>query len=171
MLKNKRIRLQPAFLRWAFMAWLILAAFSVITIPKETRAEAKNPAVGEQIKWQVLAAGGNRGQTGSFMIDGTLGQTAAGAVSTSGTNLNQGFWQNFGSGSCCITPGDANNNGAFNILDVSYVINFLYKMGPAPVCQSQADVNANGTINILDVSYMINALYKGGPACLCGTID
>ncbi|SYZ73408.1 conserved hypothetical protein [Candidatus Zixiibacteriota bacterium] len=79
---------------------------------------------------------------------------AAGAA-TGGMNMvNQGFWQSFGSGSCCIKPGDANNNGAFNILDVSYIINFLYKSGPALICQSQGDVNANGVLNILDVSYM-----------------
>ncbi|SYZ74841.1 putative Thermitase [Candidatus Zixiibacteriota bacterium] len=58
--------------------------------------------------------------------------------------------------------GDANMNGTINILDVSYIINFLYK-GGLPPDPYAGDVNGNGTINILDVSYLISYLYKGGP--------
>ncbi len=58
--------------------------------------------------------------------------------------------------------GDANHNGAINILDVSYLINYLYKHGPFPNPVIAGDVNGNSAINILDVSYLINFLYKGG---------
>ncbi len=58
--------------------------------------------------------------------------------------------------------GDANDDGVINILDVSFIISFLYKGGPAPLL-IQGDANGNGTINILDVSFLINFLYKGGP--------
>ncbi|SYZ72712.1 exported hypothetical protein [Candidatus Zixiibacteriota bacterium] len=58
--------------------------------------------------------------------------------------------------------GDANGDGFINILDVSFIINYLYKGGPAPLL-IQGDANSNGSINILDVSYLINYLYKGGP--------
>ncbi|SYZ74042.1 exported hypothetical protein [Candidatus Zixiibacteriota bacterium] len=63
--------------------------------------------------------------------------------------------------------GDANNNGAVNILDVSYTINFLYKSGPAPEPLKIADVNNSNTVNILDVSYLINSIYKGGKSPYC----
>ncbi|SYZ72152.1 exported hypothetical protein [Candidatus Zixiibacteriota bacterium] len=69
--------------------------------------------------------------------------------------------------SCCVMPGDVNNNGVINILDVSALINFLYKSGPTPPCPAQADVNGNGATNILDVSALINFLYKSGPAPQC----
>ncbi|SYZ72834.1 exported hypothetical protein [Candidatus Zixiibacteriota bacterium] len=63
--------------------------------------------------------------------------------------------------------GDANNTGSLNILDVSYIINNLYKSGPDSVPLEAADVNGNQVTNILDVSYLINFLYKGGSAPYC----
>jgi hypothetical protein len=63
-----------------------------------------------------------------------------------------------------VMAGDANHSGTINILDVSYIINFLYRAGPAPIPPAAADVNCNGTTNIIDVSYLISYLYKGGPA-------
>ncbi|MFH2037616.1 MAG: S8 family serine peptidase, partial [Candidatus Zixiibacteriota bacterium] len=62
------------------------------------------------------------------------------------------------------TRGDANLNGVINILDIVYLIEWLYKGSlnpPDPVC---GDADANGTINILDITYLIAYLYKGGPA-------
>ena len=58
--------------------------------------------------------------------------------------------------------GDADFSGSINILDVTYIINYLYKGGPEPDLYC-ADANATGMINILDVTYIINYLYKGGP--------
>jgi len=71
---------------------------------------------------------------------------------------------------CDCSPGDANGNGAFNILDVTYLINYLYKSGPAPypyaICSG--DANCNCAVNILDATYLINYLYKfGAPPCTC----
>lgn len=59
---------------------------------------------------------------------------------------------------CCVVPGDANNNGTFNLLDVTFLINKLFKGGPTPACLSQADANGNNVVNLLDVTYMINKL-------------
>jgi len=63
--------------------------------------------------------------------------------------------------------GDANGNGTVNILDVTLLINFLYKGGPAP--DPYESGNADGTlpINILDVTFLINYLYKDGPEPVC----
>jgi hypothetical protein len=69
---------------------------------------------------------------------------------------------------CCDTPGDANNNGSVNILDITFEISYLYKGGPPPDCNDEADANGNGTVNILDITYLISYLYKGGPAPICG---
>ncbi|SYZ73407.1 exported hypothetical protein [Candidatus Zixiibacteriota bacterium] len=68
---------------------------------------------------------------------------------------------------CIFICGDANGNGMVNILDVSFIINFLYKHGAAPNPIQTADVNHTGSINILDVAYLINFLYKSGPALNC----
>ncbi|SYZ73402.1 hypothetical protein TRIP_C21520 [Candidatus Zixiibacteriota bacterium] len=58
--------------------------------------------------------------------------------------------------------GDANNSWTVNILDVSFIINYLYKHGQAPQSLASVDVNHSGGINILDVSYLINYMYKQG---------
>ncbi|PKK83954.1 MAG: hypothetical protein CVT49_05880 [candidate division Zixibacteria bacterium HGW-Zixibacteria-1] len=58
--------------------------------------------------------------------------------------------------------GDADFSGTINILDVTFLINYLYKGGPAPDLYC-GDANASGTMNILDATYLISYLYKGGP--------
>jgi len=69
--------------------------------------------------------------------------------------------------------GDANNNSSVNILDITYVIAYLYMGGPAPAIPEAADVNKSETINILDITYLINYLYAGGapPTCFTGDLD
>ncbi|MEW5924912.1 MAG: VCBS repeat-containing protein, partial [Candidatus Zixiibacteriota bacterium] len=70
--------------------------------------------------------------------------------------------------SCCDKPGDANNNGSVGILDVTYIVSYLYKGGVVPPCLSEADPDGSGGINILDVTYLIQYMYKGGPSPVCG---
>ncbi|MEW5922425.1 MAG: M6 family metalloprotease domain-containing protein [Candidatus Zixiibacteriota bacterium] len=75
-----------------------------------------------------------------------------------------------GIGDACDTGflcGDVNVSGGVNILDVTYIISYLYKGGPEPVPMASADVNNSGSVNILDVTYLISYLYKGGPAPTC----
>ncbi len=63
--------------------------------------------------------------------------------------------------------GDANNDLIVNILDITYIISFLYKDGDAPIYPASADVNNSGVINILDITYLIGYLYKSGPPPFC----
>jgi hypothetical protein len=63
--------------------------------------------------------------------------------------------------------GDADGNGKVNLLDVSFIINYLYRAGTAPDPIWKADPNADGKINLLDVSYLINYLYRSGPDPIC----
>lgn len=63
--------------------------------------------------------------------------------------------------------GDANCNGIVNALDITYLINYLYKHGTAPVPLRAGDVNNSGGVNALDITYLINYTYKhgSGPNC------
>jgi hypothetical protein len=63
--------------------------------------------------------------------------------------------------------GDANNDGIVNILDITYLINYIYKGGAALDRPGAGDVNSSGGINILDITYLINYVYKGGLAPDC----
>jgi hypothetical protein len=78
-----------------------------------------------------------------------------------------------GGAGCEYVIGDANNNGAFNGLDVTYSVAY-FKGGPPPPYDCECpdgsgntwyvagDVNASCSFNGLDVTYMV-AYFKGGP--------
>ena len=64
--------------------------------------------------------------------------------------------------------GDANNSGGINALDITYLINYIYKGGPEPIpLVAVGDANGDMNLNILDITYEINYLYKNGPAPKC----
>ncbi len=65
---------------------------------------------------------------------------------------------------CDFICGDSNDEGNTNILDITYLIAYLYKSGPAPEpYECVGDVNGTDTVNILDITYLIAFLYKDGP--------
>ncbi|MEW5922346.1 MAG: right-handed parallel beta-helix repeat-containing protein [Candidatus Zixiibacteriota bacterium] len=68
---------------------------------------------------------------------------------------------------CSTICGDIDGDGSITILDITFLISYLYKGGPAPDTLDNADVNNSGTIDILDVIYLIRYLYKGGPPPAC----
>ncbi|MCK4428026.1 MAG: carboxypeptidase regulatory-like domain-containing protein, partial [candidate division Zixibacteria bacterium] len=63
-----------------------------------------------------------------------------------------------------IQVGDVTGDGSVNIVDVIFLINYLYMEGPVPDPLMTGDVNYDGSVNIIDVVYMINYLYKEGPS-------
>jgi len=68
---------------------------------------------------------------------------------------------------CSWMCGDVNADTLVNILDVTYMINYLYKGGPEPQPMESGDTNGDTDLNILDITYLINYLYKGGPEPVC----
>jgi hypothetical protein len=73
---------------------------------------------------------------------------------------------------CDCIPGDANGDSTYNILDITYLIDYLYQNGPPPtpypICSG--DANCDCTVNILDITYLIAFLYQNGPPpCDCDT--
>jgi hypothetical protein len=66
--------------------------------------------------------------------------------------------------------GDANGDGRLNALDVTFILNYLYKGGEAPSDLDYADPNGSCVINALDITYLINYLYKGGPGPKAGCV-
>ena len=63
--------------------------------------------------------------------------------------------------------GDADGNIQIDILDVTYMIDYLYRNGPSPIMIKSSDANDSGNINLLNIIYLINYLYKGGPTPVC----
>jgi aminopeptidase N len=62
-----------------------------------------------------------------------------------------------------IIRGDINHDGETNVIDVTYLINYLFMGGPEPIPLESGDVNCNGVLNIIDVVYLINYIFIDGP--------
>ena len=74
-------------------------------------------------------------------------------------------------GPCDCEPGEADGKPLVNILDIVYLINYKYKLGPNPLPYElcSGDTNCDCLMNILDIVYLINYKYKDGPhPCTCG---
>ncbi|MBN2226674.1 MAG: succinylglutamate desuccinylase/aspartoacylase family protein [candidate division Zixibacteria bacterium] len=68
--------------------------------------------------------------------------------------------------------GDVNDDLAINLLDILYLISYIYgtPQGPAPDPMESGDVNdGDGSVNLLDILYLIDYIYgtPQGPAPSC----
>lgn len=126
-------------------------------------SEATTSMTGEQIKWQVLSAGGVSSSSASYKLNGTIGQTATGITSSPSYAVSQGFWYSGSSGCCVGIRGDANGNGTVNVLDLNFLVAYFFAGGPAPSCMDEANVNGTGGLNVLDLNYLVAYFFAGGP--------
>jgi hypothetical protein len=77
------------------------------------------------------------------------------------------------SASCCIVNrGNVNNDpdDIVNVVDITYLVNYLFREGPSPVCMPEANVNGDPLelVNVVDLTYLVNYLFRGGsppPSC------
>nr|MBN2278085.1 hypothetical protein [candidate division Zixibacteria bacterium] len=119
----------------------------------------------------LAAYSSSNGGTSWTSLGGTV-DTAANTVTVDGIGSFDRLGLGGTSAGCDCNPGEANNSGSINILDATYIINYLYKSGPAPkpYAKCSGDANCNCAVNILDATFLINYLYKSGPApCDCAT--
>lgn len=118
----------------------------------------------------VLTVTGTRSTTTNLVHNSAVGQVFVGKGRSQKFVVNSGFLTAPARNgrSCCLLPGDADNNGIVNILDYTFIQNYLYKGGVAPFCPASADVNSSCTITIIDMTYLLNYLYKGGAPPTCG---
>jgi hypothetical protein len=63
--------------------------------------------------------------------------------------------------------GDVYADGAINLLDIQFLVNFIYYSGPDPEHIESANVNCDARVNMLDVLYLIAFIYENGPAPCC----
>ncbi len=63
--------------------------------------------------------------------------------------------------------GDADGDGAVNVGDAVFVINYVFKSGSPPAPIESGDANADGDVNVADAVYLINFIFKGGPPPQC----
>jgi hypothetical protein len=64
---------------------------------------------------------------------------------------------------CIYTPGDPNYDGKTDIVDVVYLVNYIFRGGP-PICvEKSGDVSCDDEVTVVDIVYLIGYLFKGGP--------
>lgn len=70
---------------------------------------------------------------------------------------------------CCNSDGvrgDVDNicsATCINILDVTYMVAFIFEGGPAPPCTPEGNVDGIGNITVLDLTYLVDYVFRGGP--------
>jgi hypothetical protein len=67
-------------------------------------------------------------------------------------------------GGCCELRGDVDHSGAINVVDLTYLVEFLFFDGPAPPCEEEGNVDGTGGINVADLTYLVEFLFFDGPA-------
>ncbi len=60
--------------------------------------------------------------------------------------------------------GDANADGALNLADALFLLEYLFSAGPTLMCEAAADCNDSGTLNLADVIYLLGYAFGTGPA-------
>ena len=63
--------------------------------------------------------------------------------------------------------GDLNSDGAIDLNDGVYLLNYTFRGGLAPSPMSNADVNNDARVNISDVVYLMRFVYHGGSSLDC----
>ncbi|MEK7775332.1 MAG: M14 family zinc carboxypeptidase [Candidatus Zixiibacteriota bacterium] len=63
--------------------------------------------------------------------------------------------------------GDANHSGGINIVDLTYLVGYLFNGGALPNPPASGDCNCSGGINIVDLTFLVQYLFAGGavPSC------
>jgi Peptidase family M28 len=67
---------------------------------------------------------------------------------------------------CCINNrGNANGDAgdAVNVVDLTFLVQYLFQGGAAPPCKEEADVVVNGSVNVVDLTTLVQRLFQGGP--------
>jgi hypothetical protein len=160
------------------------ADLAVPASPVPTLPSVAAPEAGEQIKWQVIAAGGTiEAISTGYRLSGTVAQTSVVYGESDNYGLGGGFWQVFETGStgCCVgRVGDANGTGEYPdevtlgdimlMVDVLFISNDCTKLA----CPDEADVNQSGGANPLqsacldyvslgDIMTLVDFLFITGP--------
>ena len=93
------------------------------------------------------------------------------AVSDSSTKeklvLNSVDWIEESNSVC----GDLTGDSQFNVADLTFFVDFLWKGGPEPYPLWTANADGTDSVNVADLTYLVNFLWKGGPAPHCAPAE
>ena len=108
-----------------------------------------------------LPAGESRTVTFAIIAGNSMAEVESSASSA------QAVYDSLINGCCSELSGDVNNDSSPipNVLDLTYLVDFIFRGGPASVCLQEA--NLDGSLlpgpTILDLTYIIDVIFRGGP--------
>ncbi len=113
----------------------------------------------------LIGGGGGTSATTDLRFSGSIGQTGIGKSNTVDLQIFSGFWTGLPQNCCIGIRGDLDYNGIDNnVLDLTFLINNIFRGGPPSVCSQEADLDNNGIpSNVLDLTFLINRIFRGGP--------
>ncbi|HOD66543.1 MAG TPA: dockerin type I domain-containing protein [candidate division Zixibacteria bacterium] len=59
---------------------------------------------------------------------------------------------------------DFDEEDKVTVVDITFLINHVFRGGPAPDCLAEADVTADGKLAVADITFLIAYVFRGGPA-------
>lgn len=148
----------PVLLRWKVGTTLKLNA----VVPTEALTVVTVPD-GNQLYWCGTYFGKNcetpvDGYYELEVADGKVGFTKALGEWKNNTVYMQGatalVWPQEETGK----PGDANEDGEVNVLDITTIINYILGANPSPFNYNNANVNGDDAVNVMDVTAIINLI-------------
>ncbi len=63
--------------------------------------------------------------------------------------------------------GDPTGDGAVNVADVAFMVNYIFRGGPAPYPLQLGDANSDGELNVGDIMFLLKAAFRFGPQPEC----
>ncbi|MGH8014664.1 MAG: hypothetical protein ACREBV_00550 [Candidatus Zixiibacteriota bacterium] len=117
-----------------------------------------------KVKKFIVAGGGGTTSNQNFVFRGTVGQPAVGKSSLGNYEFLTGFWNGL-SQSCCLgITGDIDSDGIDNrILDLTFIVDRIFRSGQAPVCPEEGDLNGDrAPMQILDLTVLVNRIFRSG---------
>lgn len=61
-------------------------------------------------------------------------------------------------------PGDLDNNQSIDVVDLSQLIDYVFRGGAGAVLSGAEECNGFAPVNVLDIVYLIDYIFRGGPA-------
>ena len=129
-----------------------------VSIPERSVLEGSRQ--GYKLVTDVLDGLGGASESDNYKIPvNSGGQPSAGGISESDNYTVQAGYVH----ASFVMRGDANGDGAINVTDIVFLINYLFNEYSAPDPYEAGDANCDGRVDILDIVYLINYLFGEGP--------
>jgi hypothetical protein len=70
-----------------------------------------------------------------------------------------------------LYKGDPNFDGSISILDLTYMVVFIFRGGPAPIpVRVSGDWSCDGLTNIIDLTQTVDRIFRGGTLPVCNPL-